>query len=320
MDGTTVPGWQSGSMRSWGSWVRFGTLALVWGSSYLWIKLALGGMAPIQISLTRMTLGALVIVVLAVTTGARLPRGARNWAKLVVPSVFGCAVPFTLFGFGERGVDSGVAGVLNATTPLWALLLTLTLGIERRPGLVRLTGLVLGFLGVLVIFAPWRAAGLASWGALACLLAALSYAVSYTYIARYLKAGTIDTVALSAAQLSGGAVLSALALPVLGGLTTIHVALAPLVAVTVLGVAGTGVALVLNNRLLADEGVMTATSVGYLLPVVSVLLGAIFLGEQLNVRVVAGMVVVLAGVALSRRQRRIVTVPVPDKALVHPPG
>jgi drug/metabolite transporter (DMT)-like permease len=304
--------------------VRFGTLSLVWGSSFLWIKLALGGLSPIQLALIRMTLGAVVIIVLAVLTGTRPPDGARHWAMMLVPALFGSAAPFTLFGVGERSVDSGVAGVLNATTPLWALLLALVLGIDRRPGLVRLVGLALGFVGVLVIFAPWHAAGLASWGALACLLAALSYAVSYTYIGRHLADGTVSPVALSAAQLAGGALLSALALPVLGGLAPVHLAVAPLVAVTILGVAGTGVAMLLNNRLLADEGVMTATSVGYLLPVVSVLLGAIFLGEQLNVRIVLGMVVVLVGVALSRRQsprqRRAVTVSATSKALMHPPG
>ena len=294
-------------MRSWGSFARFVTLALVWGSSFLWIKMALGGLSPVQITLVRVALGAVVIGGLAVLTRARLPRTRAVWARLLVPALCGTAIPFTLFAVGERSVDSGVAGVLNATTPLWTLLITMVVGPERRLGVVRTVGLVLGFGGTLVIFAPWHAAGLASWGALACLLAAISYAVSYAYIGRYLT-GTMSSVALSAAQLGGGLVLVAVAMPFLGGFEPIRLGVGVLVAVTVLGVAGTGLALVMNNRLIADEGVTTATAVGYLLPVVSVLLGAAFLHEQLNARILAGMVVVLVGVALSRRRPVVVSV------------
>jgi len=114
--------------------------------------------------------------------------------------------------------------------------------------------------------------------------------------------GKLSPIAMSASQLGGGMVLVAVALPVTGGLDAVRLGVGPLVAVSILGVFGTGVAFVLNNRLIIDEGVTTATSVGYLLPVVSVLLGVFFLHEPLNVRIVAGMVVVLVGVALSRRR------------------
>lgn len=288
-------------MRLRGSWVRLGVLSLVWGSSFLWIKIALEGLAPIQIALIRLALGALVIVGLAAVTRAKLPRGWRTWAKVMMPALFGAALPFTLFGVGEQTVDSGVAGVMNSTTPLWALLITVAIGGERRLGVVRTVGLVLGFGGTLLIFAPWHSAGVASWGALVCLLAAISYAVSYAYIGRYLS-GTMSPVALSAAQLTGGVALVAVVLPGTGGVAPIHLGPGPVVAVVVLGLAGTGIAQVLNNRLLADEGVVTAASVGYLIPVVSVLLGVLFLDEDLNLRIVAGMVVVLLGVALSRKQ------------------
>lgn len=287
-------------MRSWGSLARFITLALMWGSSFLWIKIGLGGLSPVQITLIRLVLGAGLMLGLVYATHAKLPRGWRSWAKILVPASFGSSVPFTLFALGERSVDSGVAGVLNATTPLWALLIALVLGTERQLGVVRTVGLLLGFGGTLLIFAPWQAAGLASWGALACLMAAISYAISYTYIARHLS-GTLSPAALSAAQLSGGVVLVLIVSPVAGGLDPVHLSAGPLIAVAALGVASTGVAFLLNNRLIADEGAVTATSVGYLLPVVSVLLGSLFLGEHLNIRIVAGMLVVLAGVALSRR-------------------
>jgi drug/metabolite transporter (DMT)-like permease len=278
-------------------------LALIWGSSFLWIKMALGGLSPVQISLVRLVLGALVIVGLMIVTRTKLPNYRKIWPRMVVPALFGNAIPFTLFGLGERTVDSGVAGVLNATTPLWALLIMLVIGTGRNLGAVRVIGLLLGFAGTLVIFAPWHSAGMASWGALACLVAAISYAVSYNYISKYLV-GTMSPIAMSASQLGGGVLLVGVALPFAGGFTPMHLGVGPLVAVSILGVAGTGAAFVLNNRLIIDEGVATATSVGYLLPVVSVLLGMFFLHEQMNLRIVAGMVIVLVGVALSRHKAR----------------
>lgn len=288
-------------MRSWSSWMRFVILALVWGSSFLWIKIALDAFTPVQLALARLALGAVTLTVLCVATRTRLPRDRRTWLRIGLPALLGNAVPFILFGIGERTVSSGVAGVLNATTPLWALLIALVIRSERRPGWLRLTGLLLGFAGTLVIFAPWQEGGLASWGSLACLIAALSYAISYTYIGRYLV-GTISPIAMSGAQLSLATGLTALALPV-GGLTPIHLTGAmPVVAVAILGVCGTGIAFALNNRLIADEGATTASSVGYLLPVVSVGLGALALHEPLTVRVLIGMAVVLVGIALSRRK------------------
>ncbi|WP_285507382.1 DMT family transporter [Actinokineospora sp. NBRC 105648] len=280
-----------------------GVLALLWGSSFLWIKLALHGLNPVQISFVRCALGAVVVLVLCYSARSRLPRDRKVWAHLLFAAFFGNALPFVLFGVGERTVDSGVAGVLNATTPLWALLIGLAIGTERGLRPVRLGGLLLGFGGTLLIFAPWQQAGLASWGALAILAAAASYAVAYAYIGRVLSGRGTTPIALSAAQLVTATGLSALALPV-GGTGSVHLSVTVIVAVSILGVFGTGFAFAINYRLIADEGATNATTVGYLLPVVSVLLGAAFLNEGLNVRVIAGMLVVLVGVGMTRWQRK----------------
>lgn len=291
-----------------GTLIRMGVLALLWGSSFLWIKIALTGLSPVQITLVRTVLGASVLIVILCSSRQRLPRDRRVWGHLAIAAVFGNVIPFVLFGVGEKTVDSGVAGVLNATTPLWTLSIGLLLGLERQKNSARLIGLLLGFAGTLLIFAPWQAAGLASWGALACLAAAASYAVSYTYIGRFLSGRGLSSLQLSSAQLVTASGLAVLVVPV-GGLQPPHLNAGALVAVAILGVFGTGAAFVINYRLIADEGPTNATTVGYLLPVVSVLLGAGFLGEALNLRVVLGMVVVLGGVALSRRQPATAIVP-----------
>ncbi|MGW7369970.1 DMT family transporter [Streptomyces sp. NPDC054841] len=282
-----------------------GVLALLWGSGFLWIKLALNhGLTPVQITVVRCVLGAVVLLALAGYARERLPRDRRTWGHLVVAAFLCNALPFFLFSIGEQTVDSGVAGVLNATTPLWALLIGIGTGTDRELHPVRLGGLVLGFAGTLVIFAPWQRTGLIGWGALALLGAAVSSAVAFAYMARTLTGRGTAPIALSAAQLVTASVLSALALPTGGGLAPGRPDATALVAVVVLGIFGTGLTFYLNYRLIADEGATSAATVGYLLPVVSVALGAVVLDEQLGFRVVMGMLVVLTGVAMTRRRTR----------------
>ncbi|WP_199441912.1 EamA family transporter [Umezawaea beigongshangensis] len=290
-----------------------GVLALLWGSSFLWIKIALTGLSPVQIALVRTLLGAAVVVAITVSRGQRLPADRGTWAHVGVAALFGNAIPFVLFAVGEQTVDSGVAGVLNSTTPLWTLALGFALGSEKRRTPVQLTGLALGFGGTLLIFAPWQRGGLMTWGALACLLAAISYAVAYTHIGRHVSGRGLSSLQLTSTQLLAGGALIAVTVPV-GGLQPVHLDAGALIAVGILGVFGTGAAFIINNRLIADEGPTNATTVGYLLPVVSVLLGAAFLGEDLNLRIVAGALVVLVGVALSRRAPAPAVVPPPTVA------
>ncbi|MQA12440.1 MAG: EamA family transporter [Pseudonocardiaceae bacterium] len=293
-------------MGSAGTLLRMGALALMWGSSFLWIKLGLDTLSPVQLVLVRVLLGAMVLAGLCQLRRLRLPRQRRVWRHLVVAALFGNALPFLAFAYGEQTTDSGVAGVLNSTTPLWALLIAVLIGQQRSMNPLRLLGLLLGFGGTLLIFAPWQAGDLMTWGALACLGAAASYAISFSYIGRHLAGRGLSPMVLAASQMITACGLTVFALPA-GGTASVQLEVGPLLAVVVLGVFSTGFAFVLNYRLIADEGVVVASTVGYLLPVVSVLLGTVFLGESLNPRVIAGMIVVLAGVALTRRPDRPAT-------------
>ncbi len=301
-----------------------GLLALFWGSSFLWIKIGLASFTPVQMTFVRLVLGAAVLVVLCYAGRNRLPRDWKLWGHLLVAALFGNAVPFTLFAVGERSVDSGVAGVLNATTPLWVLLIAIVLRTERNLSPVKITGLVLGFLGTLLIFSPWEAS-FASWDAMVILVAAMFYGISFTYIGRFIASRSLRSehrdgrgvapIALSASQIISAVGLTALALPV-AGLDAIHLHWDAALAVTILGVFGTGFAFALNYRIITDEGPTNAATVGYLLPVVSVLLGALFLDETLTPHVIAGMIVVLGGVALTRVRRRPIEPVAPATSMV----
>lgn len=298
--------------------LRIGALALMWGSSFFWIKLGLAAFNPVQLVLARVALGAAVLVGLCYLGRDRLPSGRRVWGHLAVAAFFHNALPFLLFAYGELTVDSGITGVLNATTPLWVLVAAPMLGAHTRMTAVRVAGLVVGLAGILLIFAPWQASGLLSWGALACLAAAASYGFAFVYEGKYLTGTGDSPMALAGGQMLLATGFLLLAMP-LGGFEPVNLSVGAVLAIVVLGIGSTGIAFALNYQLLASEGAVAASVVGYLLPIVSVLLGAVFLHEELSVRVITGMVVVLAGVALTRLRRReqgtFATVPAPERPL-----
>lgn len=284
------------------AWARVGVLALLWGSTFLWIRLALDGLPPVEVTVVRCLLGALVLAALCLARRQRLPGDRATWRHLLVAAFFCNALPFTLISIGEQTVGSGLAGVLNATTPLWSLLIGLVTRAERRLPPLRLGGLLLGFGGTVLICAPWQQGHAVGWGAVAILGAAASYAVAFSYMHRHLVGRGVPTLSLSTAQLLAATGLTALTLPA-GGQLHLQVGPTTLIAVVVLGVFTTGVTFHLTFRIIADEGATDAATVGYLLPVVSVALGALVLGEALSLRTVTGMAVVLLAVAMTRRRR-----------------
>ncbi|GGK16489.1 multidrug transporter [Pilimelia terevasa] len=276
-------------------------LALLWGSGFLWIKLALRGFTPVQIVFVRLLLGALVLAPIAVALRQRFPRDPRTWAHLAVAALVANAVPYVLFGIGERTIGSHVAGLINATTPLWTLLLAFVAGTDRTAGARRVAGFGLGFAGTVVMFTPWDRTGeFATWGGLAILGAACCYGISYVYMGRFLTNRGIPPLTLATGQLGVGTVLLALAMPV-GGLVAPVWRADAVLSLLALGVLGTAAAYVLNYRIITADGPAVASTVTYLLPVVAVALGWLVLGETLTWTAAAGVVLVLGGVALTRR-------------------
>lgn len=283
------------------SMLRLGALALLWGSSFLFIKVSLDGLSPIQVVLARMCAGALVLGAFLAISREALPRRGAVWVHIAVAALIANIVPYFLFAWGEQRIDSTVAGTLNATTPLFTAVLAIGTHTEATISTLRAAGLVLGFVGAVLIVAPWQNFSGTATGALACLAAAASYGVSYVYMRRYLIGRALSPLALATAQITAGALMLAAASPLLARQ---HVELtAPVVAsVLALGGLGTGLAYVLNYRLIQDEGATTASTVTYLLPIVAVILGAIVLAEPITWHLFAGAAMVLAGVALSDKR------------------
>jgi drug/metabolite transporter (DMT)-like permease len=167
-------------------WPRIGLLALIWGSGFLWIKLADRGFSPVGVTLARLVLGAAVLSAIVLVRREALPRSPRLWGHIAVAALFANAVPYLLFAVAEQTVKSSTAGIINATTPLWTVVLALAVRHQKAMTSWQAAGLIIGFGGAVLIFTPWRAAaGLTSAGGLECLAASISYAVSYIYMDRF---------------------------------------------------------------------------------------------------------------------------------------
>ncbi|KAA0928603.1 DMT family transporter [Streptomyces apricus] len=282
------------------NWARFGLLAALWGCSFAFIKVSLDAFAPLQLAFGRLLVGALVVALILTVTKGSFPQRAV-WGHIAVASVFGNVVPFTLFAVGEQHTTATIAGVIQGATPLVTLGLAAVAIRTEKPTARKVTGLVIGFVGLIVVVGPWRTHGFGSIGGqLACVGAAVSYAVSFVYLRRFIAPYKIPALAVTAAQLTCAMVITGLIttfsigwdLP--GELTA-----GPLLSLLVLGGASTGIAFVLMNRLIADAGPTTASGVNYLVPVFSVAVGAVALGESITWNVPVGGAVVIAALALA---------------------
>jgi len=290
-------------MQRYASLARILSLALLWGSGFLWIKISLNGLTPTQLLFARLALGAATLLVVLRIHGERLPTARTTWAHLAAAALVANVIPYLLFAIAEQEVDSAVAGMLNATTPLWTMTLAYVTYQTRQLSALQALGLVLGLVGTLLIFSPWNlGTQFTSRGAVLCLIAAFSYAVSYLYMARYLLSTDNSPLALSAAQLLMATGLAAFMLPMSDGLRVPSWRIDTTASIVILGILGTGLAYVLNYRIISEDGPVVASVVVYLLPVVAVLLGMLVLGERLSGSALLGMVVVLAGVAIARRR------------------
>ncbi|MFB7918756.1 DMT family transporter [Streptomyces sp. NPDC056061] len=295
----------SGAFRPRTDWrIRFGALALVWGFSFLLIKVGTDGYAPFQVTLGRLVAGTAVLAVAMAVRREPLPRGPRTWGHLAVAAFFLNALPFSLFAHAELTIPSTLAGICNATSPLWGMALSLVALSEDRPTRRRVAGLGLGFLGVLTVLGAWQGfSGLDFGGTAMALLASLSYPVGWIYVRRTLSGSGSSTLALTGSQLLLGTAQIALVTPLF---TTFPATfpLLPTLAVVALGALGTGLAVLVQYGLVEEVGPTTAQMVTYFIPVVATAAGVVVLGERLSWNTPVGALVILAGAALTTSRTR----------------
>jgi drug/metabolite transporter (DMT)-like permease len=284
--------------------VRFGAVSLIWGFSFLLIKVGTDGFAPFQVTLGRLAFGTAVLAAAMVVKRERLPRGARTWGHLAVAAFLLNALPFSLFAYSELTIPSTLAGICNATSPLWGMALSLVALSEDRPTRLRVAGLGLGFLGVLTVLGAWQGfSGLDATGTAMALLASLSYPIGWIYVRRTLADSGHSALSMTGAQLLLATVQLAFVTPLFTTLPS-HFPLVPLLAIAALGTLGTGLALLVQYGLVAEVGPTTAQMVTYFIPVIATAAGVAILGESLSWSTPVGAVIVLAGAALTQARAR----------------
>ncbi|MGW7369623.1 DMT family transporter [Streptomyces sp. NPDC054841] len=280
--------------------IRFAVLALIWGFSFLLIKVGTHGYAPFQVTFGRLLFGTAVLAAAMAVKRERLPRGLRTWGHLTVAAFLLNALPFSLFAYAELTIPSTLAGICNATSPLWGMALSLVALSEDRPTRRRVAGLGIGFLGVLTVLGAWQGfSGLDVTGTAMALLASLSYPVGWIYVRRTLADSSHSNLSLTGAQLLLATLQLALVTPLFTTLPS-SLPVLPLLAVIALGALGTGFAMLLQYGLVAEVGPTTATMVTYFIPVIATAAGVTLLGEQFGWNTPVGALIVLAGAALTQ--------------------
>jgi len=284
------------STRTWLG--PFALLAVLWGCSFLFIATALRTFAPSQVAFGRILVG---FVLLAVILAARRERVRISWSRLgdlVIVAAVMTSIPFVLFGLAEQRVSSVLAGLVNATTPLFTAVFVALLLPKERPDRVQVTGLVVGFAGIAVLLGVWDPGSIDLVGGLMLVGATLCYGFGNAWSRRRLTGTGLSTITLPAVQLAIGSVLLApfaLSTPLAG-----PVAPAAAFALLGLGLGGTGLAFILYWRVMEVAGATVTASVTYVIPLVSTTLGVVVLHEGLHWYEPVGGAVVLAGVALTQ--------------------
>lgn len=294
-------------------WAAFIVLGVIWGSSFLWIKLALQEIGPFLLVAMRLLWALIGLVVVVALRRPVLPRDRSTWLKIALLGVTNTALPFLLITWGEKFIDSGVASILNGTVPLFTLIIAHLFLQDERMTVNRVVGLVGGFIGIVILMG--RDVGEASFrssllGQLAVIAAAGLYASSSVFTRRQLS--EVPPMIQSIGSVFVANMLLWLTTPIVE--TPVILPHLPLtwIALAWLGVMGTCVAYLLFFYLIQSVGATRTTLVTYVIPVFGVLLGVIVLNEQLDWHLALGTALVVAGIWVVNTNWQI-RLPAPDK-------
>jgi len=279
-------------------WFVFILLGVIWSSSFMWIKIAMREVGPLTLVAFRALFGLLFCVVVILIQRVSLPRTFREWLPLLVVGLTNIAIPFFLISWGELHIDSAVASILDATVPLFTILIAHFLLQDDKITLPKTLGLIVGFLGIVILMSKDMGSSSSSLlGQAAVIVASIFYAISAIYI----RKTTVDTPGIVR---SAGPLVSATATMWLGALIFESPVQIPQLGITwvallFMGVLGSGLAFVMAFYLIHEIGPTRTTMVTYLFPLGGVILGVTFLHEQLTWQVIAGAVIIISSLVIA---------------------
>jgi len=289
---------------------QFVLTGIIWGSSFLFMKVALEGVSPAQVVWARLVLGAATLGVFVALRRDRLPRRVRVWAHMTVLALSFCVAPFLLFSWAQQHVTSGLASIFNATTPIMTAVMAWAVFRVERLTSAQIAGILVGVAGVMVIIAPWQGLDLTQslWAQLAILGATACYGFSLAYMRRFVSETGMSALMFSFLNIGIAAVVMLALTPVVAR-SPVRLDLWITLSLLALGCLGTGVAYIWNQNVLRAWGPTRASTVTYITPVVGVALGILLLGERLSWNEPVGAALVFLGILLAqnrlgRRRRR----------------
>jgi drug/metabolite transporter (DMT)-like permease len=293
-------------VKKTGSWLPLYLLTgFIWGCSFIFIKEGLDFLTPFGVAFVRCALGALTLYGFAKYRKISLPRDKKAlfhiWVVCLLLNVF----PGIFFALAETEVTSILAGIINAVTPLMTLLAILFVNRAEKVKGVQVIGLVIGFTGVLIVLAAWNGLGTNPWWAVLILFIAVAlYGISYPYTRRFVMPLGIKPEAIVAQQLILAS-MTLLPFFLFDGIAEDEYRVAPVLSMLALGVFGSGFAYLWNFRVMEIAGSAISSSVTYLTPVVAVVVGIIYLGEEISWNEPVGALVVLLGAAIAQERVKI---------------
>ncbi len=286
--------------------IQFILMGIAWGSSFLFMKVALDGVSYTQIAWSREILGALTLGAVMLIGRHKLPREPVVYLHFLVIAATNCVLPHLLFAWAEQHISSGLAAIYNSLTPIaTALLVALVYRVEvLRPG--QIMGVLLGIVGVIVIIAPWQFTDISAdlWGQLACLTAAILYGVATGYLRKFVSHRPISGTTVAFLNVGTAGMVMLFLTPVLA-IGPVSLSLPVVGSLVLLGAFGTGIAYIWNIGVLRAWGATNASTVTYLIPVVAVALGFLVLGETLSWHEPVGAALVLIGILFTQERIRV---------------
>ncbi len=288
------------------SWlVLYIALGIVWGCSFIFIKLGLEFLTPFGVAFGRCALGALALLVFLKVKKLSIVRDRAMIGHLWVVALLLNVIPGIFFAWAETEVTSILAGIINAVTPLMTLIAIILVTRNERPTTPQIVGLLLGFLGVLTVLGAWQGLGdNPLWAILVLLAAVTCYGFSFPYSRRFILPANLEPEVMAATQVSLAA-LTLLPLFLIDGIAEDNYQVGPVLAMVALGVFGSGFAYIWNFTIMRAAGSAIASSVTYVTPLVAVIVGLIFLQEKLHWYEPVGACIVLLGAAIAQGRIRL---------------
>jgi drug/metabolite transporter (DMT)-like permease len=283
------------------SWLpAYLALGLVWGCSFIFIELGLEFLSPFGVTFVRCALGAITLLIFAKARKVELPKGKSIWKKLWVVAMLLNVVPGVLFAFAQQYISSALAGIINATTPLMTLIFMLLIFREEKIKHEQVYGLLIGALGVMTVVGVWKELGGNQLiGVIALLIAVSCYGASYPYSTRNVIPLGLKPEALATGQLLMASV-TLLPLFIFDGFSSNNYESRSIIAMLCLGIFGSGFAYIWNFSVTAAAGSAIGSTVTYITPVVAVIVGWLYLNEEIAWHEPLGALVVIIGALLSQ--------------------